>query len=81
VWIGGGLASGSSLEIGGGSRTFADIHAPGLDFQLHGSSQLVGRIIANNIELDGTARFTFDEALGTKPLESLDIDIRVHLVE
>lgn len=75
-----GMASTGSIDIGGGSKILADIYAPQMDVRLLGGGHTFGRIRANDIRIDGTANFTFDEALGYDGADTDTYSVRPHLI-
>lgn len=76
-----GMPGCTDLRVGGGTKIVADIFAPDATVSLQGSQHTFGRIRANNINIDGTASFTFDEALGFGNVDTDTFDIKVHLTE
>jgi hypothetical protein len=76
-----GLAGADEIHIGGGSKIVADIYAPSATVALKGSQHTFGRMRASDIEIDGVASFTFDEALGYGNVDTDSFVIKVHLVE
>lgn len=76
-----GMPGCTDLRVGGGTKIVADIFAPDATVSLQGSQHTFGRIRANNINIDGVASFTFDEALGFGNVDTDTFLIRVHLTE
>lgn len=52
------------IRFGGHSVVFADVYAPGYRVSTNGTDQFHGRIMAEDVQLRGTAGFHYDESLG-----------------
>ena len=51
------------IEVGGGPYFKGLIYAPNADVTLHGNPDVMGSIVANNIDVEGSAKFHYDESL------------------
>ncbi len=57
-------ATGQTIDIGGGAEFNGVIYAPNGSVKIHGTPDVKGSIVANNITVVGNAKFHYDEALG-----------------
>lgn len=55
--------SSQDIEIGGGAQFTGVIYAPNANVKIHGTPEVMGSIVANNITVVGNAHFHYDEAL------------------
>jgi hypothetical protein len=53
------------IEVGGGPYFKGLVYAPNADVTLHGNPDVMGSIVANNIDVEGSAKFHYDEALAS----------------
>lgn len=75
--------SAHSIKFAGNSTVFMDIYAPGYNVNTNGVSQYHGRIMAEEIQLQGNIGFHYDEDLGgcVQVVESDTGDnAKVHLI-
>ncbi|MEO5959160.1 MAG: hypothetical protein ABIY47_01040 [Opitutaceae bacterium] len=61
IWGTGGASQ--DIEVGGGPYFKGVIYAPNADVTLHGNPDVMGSIVANNIDVMGNAKFHYDESL------------------
>jgi hypothetical protein len=62
-----GVGTGT-FSIGGNSNFIAAVNAPGYDITVSGSSSLIGSVIGNSLNMNGSGTIHYDEALA--PLNS-----------
>lgn len=59
------------IDLGGGSQFVGVVYAPNADVTIGGNPDVMGSIVANNITVQGSAKFHYDESLanwgGTNP--------------
>ena len=70
-------ALGDDLKSTAFDQDFAAFRAK----RVFGNAHLKGTVFANNISIAGTARFTYDEALGIGPIGTSTRLTRIHLVQ
>lgn len=51
------------IDIGGGALVTAVVYAPTANVTIHGTPDVMGSIVANNITVMGSAKFHYDESL------------------
>jgi hypothetical protein len=76
-----GIADNQTISLKGGSEMVADIVAPTMTIDLGGNPHLFGRMIAKNIDVAGTAAFSFDESLPLLTFTAPGATVRVHLIQ
>ena len=60
-----GLPTCTSIDYGGSAQFIGTIYAPEAAFTLSGGSDMCGAVVANNMQVTGSGKLHYDQALGT----------------